>query len=265
MAGDARTKQEALNRLCLILGAEPMELSTGSTIPAEVFYLAARRAGVAPEGSMPEIGEAVAHAAGLVWGTDCDSRDTPSGGGSTVTLVGMNRLIDALERLKPAPPPPGPGPGPFGQPYIEAHGGIEAPEAFFTRNWDALDRATRAHAALQNELAAFVRSRGLETLTPRLGIDPGFDIGWRCSRGLVVAEVKTVTDQNRRQQVRLGLGQILDYRWHVAQVQPDAVLGVLATNDPMTEVESSFCGASGITTTWPDVFSESLAELLEAP
>jgi len=265
MAGNARTKQEALNRLCLILDAEPMELSRGSTIPAEIFYLAARRVGIDPARSMPEIGEAIARAAGLEWGTDCDSRHTPSRGGSTVTLVGMNRLIDALEILQGARVAPEPGRTSFGQPYIEARGGIEAPATAVTHDWDALDRATRAHADLQNRLADLVRSRGLGPVTPRPGIDPGFDVGWRCAHGLVVAEVKTVTPQNRRQQVRLGLGQVLDYRWHLTQTQPDPVLGVLATSEPMSEAEASFCTASGITPTWPDIFEESLGPLLAAP
>jgi len=98
MSGE-RTKQEALDRLCEILEIPQRLLRPGSTIPVAVFQAAASLAGINQQGSMPEIGEAVAARAGVAWDASCDSRDTPSGGGSTVTLEGMNRLIEALEIL----------------------------------------------------------------------------------------------------------------------------------------------------------------------
>jgi hypothetical protein len=261
----ARTKPEALDRLCRVLDVPEMGLSPGSTIPAEIFYLVARQLGIEPEGSMPILGEAIAHAAGLEWGRDCDSRHTKSGGGSTVTLVGMNRMIEALEASVATPAPVPPGSPNFGQTYVTASGGVTAPDGVVSRNWDALDRATRAHAETQNALAVFVHDHGLTTVTPRLGIDPAFDVGWHCDLGLVVAEVKTVTPQNRRQQVRLGLGQVLDYRWNVAQSRDVRVFGVLATNAPIADDEAAFCTVVGVTTTSPRGFASDLASLLTPP
>ena len=65
----ARTKQEALDRLCQMLNVPEMDLSPGSTIPAEVFYLAARQLGIPPEGSMPVLGQAIARVGGSRVGT----------------------------------------------------------------------------------------------------------------------------------------------------------------------------------------------------
>ncbi len=62
-----------------------------------MFTDAARRAGVSTEGTMPERAQRVVEAAGLNWDPTFDSRDTPSGGGSTVTLGGLERLIEALQ------------------------------------------------------------------------------------------------------------------------------------------------------------------------
>lgn len=96
---DAPNKQEALDQLCRIIGIEQATLGVGSSIPSHVFTAAANLVGVNPNQSMPEIGEEIVTLAGLNWDDDCDSRGTDSGGGSTVTLVGMNRLVAALEIL----------------------------------------------------------------------------------------------------------------------------------------------------------------------
>lgn len=96
-----RTKQEALHQLCDLLGITRLSLGVGSSLPAELFEALALRAGVEP-GPMPVVGRRVAEKAGLVWSSDCDSTSSPSGGGSTVTLVGMRVLISAMEALKAA-------------------------------------------------------------------------------------------------------------------------------------------------------------------
>lgn len=92
------TKQDVLNELCDLLGLPRESVARGSSLPSHVFATAAQRAGV-PFGSMPEIGEAIAQKAGKEWGPDCDSRGTLSGGGSTVTLIGLRTVVDALRGL----------------------------------------------------------------------------------------------------------------------------------------------------------------------
>lgn len=92
------SKREALAEIGRLLG-RTYALGPGSTLPSAMFADAANRAGVAAEGPMPERAERVALAAGLTWASDHDSRSTPSGGGSTVTLIGLHKLIDALRNL----------------------------------------------------------------------------------------------------------------------------------------------------------------------
>lgn len=92
------TKQDLLNELCDALGLPREPIGAGSSLPSLVFEAAARRAGVAI-GSMPEVGQAIAEKAGKRWTAQCDSTGSPSGGGSTVTAVGLRVVIDSLGRL----------------------------------------------------------------------------------------------------------------------------------------------------------------------
>jgi hypothetical protein len=93
-----RTKQDLLNQICDLVGLPRAAVGRGSSLPSHVFNAVARRVGVGL-GSMPEIGERVAHKAGMAWGPECDSRGSVSGGGSTVTADGLEILIRALNKL----------------------------------------------------------------------------------------------------------------------------------------------------------------------
>ena len=93
-----RTKQELLSQLCAALGIRDHQVGRGSSLPSEVFQIAARRFRLRM-GSMPEIGRALALKAGLNWGPDCDSTGSISGGGSTVTIEGLEVMIEAVKRL----------------------------------------------------------------------------------------------------------------------------------------------------------------------
>ena len=75
-----------------------MSIGVGSSVPSELFDALSNRFQVAP-GSMPEVAEAVAGKAGLSWDEICDSRGTLSGGGSTVTLAGLQQLTRAVRLL----------------------------------------------------------------------------------------------------------------------------------------------------------------------
>lgn len=91
-------KADLVRRLASMLGVPDPGIGVGSSIPSDLFAVMARRVGV-PPGSMPEVGEAVTRKAGIAWDRDCDSRSSTSGGGSTVTAVGLARLVAALQRL----------------------------------------------------------------------------------------------------------------------------------------------------------------------
>ncbi|GAA4714023.1 hypothetical protein GCM10025782_07880 [Pedococcus ginsenosidimutans] len=93
-----QVKQDQLDHLCRQLGIPFVPVGRGSSLPSHVFDEAARRLGVG-RGSMPEIGERLATKAGLVWTSDCDSRGSISGGGSTVTREGLDVINRAVAKL----------------------------------------------------------------------------------------------------------------------------------------------------------------------
>lgn len=95
-----RSKQDLLDAICDQLGVAREPIGVGSSLPSHVFHTMAAKVSV-PRGSMPEIGQAVAERAGMAWGPSCDSRGSSSGGGSTVTIEGLQVLERALARLLP--------------------------------------------------------------------------------------------------------------------------------------------------------------------
>ena len=75
---------------------------------------------------------------------------------------------------------------------------------------DAIGRGLRAHYRLQNRLSKLVRAAGYEPLDPS-PIDPDFDLAWTTPKAIFVVEVKSCTKANEVRQLRLGIGQVLDY------------------------------------------------------
>jgi len=72
-----------------------------------------------------------------------------------------------------------------------------------------LDAATSRHMSLQDELAADLRGRGIEPLSPGTW-QPQFDIAFEHAQRRYVVEVKSGAPVSP-QQVRLGTGQVLEY------------------------------------------------------
>lgn len=75
---------------------------------------------------------------------------------------------------------------------------------------DSYGRGLSAHRRLQNLLAAHVKDSGLTPLSPSVH-DPDFDLAWHAGSKMVVVEVKSLTAANQVRQLRMGLGQVLDY------------------------------------------------------
>jgi hypothetical protein len=88
---------------------------------------------------------------------------------------------------------------------------------------DAAGRGLRAHHQLQNQLAELARAAGCAPRDPA-PIDPEFDLAWEAAQAIVVVEVKSCTKANEVQQLRMGIGQVLDYddslRARGREVQP---------------------------------------------
>ena len=74
---------------------------------------------------------------------------------------------------------------------------------------EALDRATAPHERTARLLAAATNG-ARPRLAARRG--PQFDLRWYRGRRLYVAEVKSLNGTDETQQIRLGFGQVFDYR-----------------------------------------------------
>lgn len=260
------TKQTSLDYICRRLGLPKMLVGDpGSSIPVDMFHGAAAQFGIDPSGQMPVVGERIALAAGLEWTADCDSRHTKSRGGSTVTRTGMRVLAQAvdilIERQNLAAEARA---EPVGLPYVEAVGGVDAAPTIIEQDWAAHDKATRAHAETQNALAELIAARGLVPLSPLPG-GPRFDLAWRCSSGLVVVEVKSITVANFGQQCRLGLGQVLEYRYLLQRSNEPTVRPVLVTSAEPTDLYRDLGHSLGVTVTSLAVAEQRLGELLDPP
>jgi hypothetical protein len=87
---------------------------------------------------------------------------------------------------------------------------------------DELDRRTDRHMDLQDELQQALASRGFDTRSPAPG-EPEYDLAFTVGEETWLVEVKTVGSTNQTQQFRLGLGQIVEYRYRVADAMEGEV------------------------------------------
>jgi hypothetical protein len=96
----------------------------------------------------------------------------------------------------------------------------------FTVDPALIERGLKGHADTQNELARVLRQAGIEPRSrhPR---EPNFDLAWEAEGTVFVAEVKSITDDNEEQQLRLGLGQVLRYRQRLKGLGYQRVVAVL--------------------------------------
>jgi hypothetical protein len=122
------------------------------------------------------------------------------------------------------------------------------------------DRSTRVHRSLENWLMAQLRGEGIEPFDP--AGEPFFDLAWRTPTAFFVCEVKS-TSNVQAHQLRLGLGQILQYR-HLLQVATpeSSIRGALLVEDaPEDGRWIDICARSGIVLFWPSRWEDVRAEL----
>lgn len=97
-----KTKQDLLDEIGEALRADgAFNVSTGSTEPKGALEAIVTTYGLALDlrNSKPVLGQQIANAAGISWDDSCDSRSSPSGGGSTITFEGLCRLLAAVQQL----------------------------------------------------------------------------------------------------------------------------------------------------------------------
>jgi hypothetical protein len=117
---------------------------------------------------------------------------------------------------------------------------------------------------LQDRLAQELEARGITPLSWR-SPEPVYDLAFELGDDIVVVEVKTLATGGAKQQVRLGAGQLLEYRQLLSTIHGRRVRGVLMTSslvgEPWPEVMASsdmvLQAAEG-----PDVRTDALLERL---
>jgi hypothetical protein len=117
---------------------------------------------------------------------------------------------------------------------------------------NALDRATLEHERVQNRLAELAAGYGLEPL--RVDRGPDVDLAWADREDRTVVEVKTITARNETRQLRLGLGQLLDYHDQLTRVGDDARLILAVDRKPSNDRWPSLLNRLGIRLIWPEIF-----------
>lgn len=161
--------------------------------------------------------------------------------------------------------------------YTPPPRGHEVPKSqVFKTDPDKIDRGTTAHKDTQDALAEALRMANLKPRSPKQELgDPAFDIAWRDDEGVAfIGEVKSLTDENETGQIRLAIGQVLDYVHRLDSLRKAdslpphwkglcAVRGVVAVERRPTKSEHwmSLCEKQGIILTWPDEYDDTLADM----
>ena len=140
-----------------------------------------------------------------------------------------------------------------GQPYRDARIPPGAPPILYQGDPAKRERGLWGHADTQNAYAAFLRGQGIDPLEPAAG-DPDFDLAWVADGVLHVCEVKSLTPENEAAQLRLALGQVLEYRYRLAG-RGKSVIAVIAVERPPRDPSwTEICGALEIPLVWPGAF-----------
>jgi hypothetical protein len=215
-------KDHVVAAICDAIGIPMIPLGPGSKEKKQVFEEAATWLGLLPVGATgttkPGLAELIVVSGGLMWDESCHST------GDTITKVGLERVLTVVTAAHVQRPPQAPT---VGRPYVAATGVTGRPEHLtFEMSLDALDQGTIAHARIQNALAAALRAVGIQPLSPQ-SPEPPFDLGFHASDRFAVCEVKSADAGSAVEQMRLGLGQVLEYRYRLQRGGVDRCLPLL--------------------------------------
>lgn len=168
-------------------------------------------------------------------------------------------VIAMLRRLLDGPGMPDTG----GRPYTPPPPDGDVPKSqVFETDPDKSDRGTKAHKDTEKALADALNRAGLEPLSWAAG-DPHFDIAWRHKGMAFVVEVKSLTVDNEIRQIRLAIGQVLDYAHGLHWEDVGTVRPVVAVECQPTDTHwVDLCEKNGIILTWPGDYDRMLASIL---
>ena len=116
------------------------------------------------------------------------------------------------------------------------------------------DRSTQVHRSLENWLIAQLRDAGIEPLDP--AGEPYFDLAWLIEGHLFVCEVKSSANSEVHQ-LRLGLGQILQYRHLLRTRHGDSITAcLLIESKPGDARWLDICRDQDVLLFWPALWDD---------
>ena len=89
------TKNQIIHETCELLGIKTVDTTVGSSVPTVFFTDVAAVMGIPIVSGMPAMARRIIENAGLLWHPDFASEHAPSGGGGTVTALGLLQLKNA--------------------------------------------------------------------------------------------------------------------------------------------------------------------------
>jgi hypothetical protein len=89
-------KNQLLKEITDLLGIPEINVTVGSSIPSVFFTEVAAHMGIPIVSGMPAMAKKIIENSGLTWNQEFSSEDAPSGGGGTVTALGLLQLKNAV-------------------------------------------------------------------------------------------------------------------------------------------------------------------------
>ena len=133
----------------------------------------------------------------------------------------------------------------------------------FTIDPDKIDRGLHGHASTQNAIADWLIEQAIEPNSATR--PPVFDVRWQVERQLFVGEVKSLTAANQPQQMRLGLGQVLDYRDLLSSDGSNVTAVLILEHEPEQAARwTRLCAQVGVVLVWPATFNRLLPHFATA-
>jgi 5-methylcytosine-specific restriction protein A len=86
-----------MEEICELLEIDPILPTVGSSIPSIFFTEIAAKLGVPTNGTMPTIAKRIIESSHLPWKVEYSSEHQPSGGGGTVTTLGLTGILSAVK------------------------------------------------------------------------------------------------------------------------------------------------------------------------
>ena len=87
-----------------------------------------------------------------------------------------------------------------------------------------------------------------------LTAEPQYDLAWLANDMLYVCEVKSLTQDNEQRQLRMAIGQVIQYRQQFTAKGHEPCFAVICTEkQPSDSSWDQVCEDAGIVLVWPEV------------